>query len=138
MRQVVNRLVVAVALVVATMLPSVAAFAQSAVPGPPPVAPSEPAAGDAGEPEPPPPPMDDPSPQVAVVLTKLHELDAQQQLHGAQAALDAAQNVEALTRSKRDVVRDDREQKRALLASAVTAAYVRGDQGPSDDEITAD
>src|SRR5213075_2593512 len=101
MRQVVNRMVVAVALVVATMLPSVAASAQSASPGPPAVAPPDPTAGDAGEPEAPPaPPMDDPSPQVAVVLAKLDELGAQQQLHGAQAALDAAQTAETVARAQ--------------------------------------
>jgi len=82
--------------------------------------------------------MDDPSPQVAVVLAKLDQLDAELQLHGAQAALDAAQAAEALARSHRDALRDDRDQKRELLAGAVTAAYVRGDRSPSDDEITAD
>src|SRR5581483_10549397 len=98
-----------------------AAGAQEAPPAsvPPDLPVVTPPADPSAPPLPPPAPIADPSPQVAVLLTRLHILDLQHILGGAQATLDRAQAfLDAATR--------DRDRTRKALTDAATTAYVQG------------
>jgi hypothetical protein len=70
--------------------------------------------------------MDDPSPQVAVLIAQLHVFDAQKALETAQAALDSAKADEARARAARDAAQRDRDAKRQVLADVAVDAYVNG------------
>jgi hypothetical protein len=136
----VKSLVAALAVILLMVAPSAAAYAQEVPTAPelppapvlppgiptvtPPVDPNAPV--DPAVPPPPPaPPIPDPSPQVAVLIAKLHALDVQHALEVSQAALDAATTEEKATQARRDAKQKVRDDAHDQLTNAVTDAYVR-------------
>ncbi len=105
-----------------------AAGAQEAPPAsvPPDLPVVTPPADPSAPPPPPPAPIADPSPQVAVLLTRLHILDLQHILGGAQATLDQAQAVADRAKAFLDAATRDRDRTRKALTDAATTAYVQG------------
>jgi hypothetical protein len=123
-----------VAVLLAVVVTASPAFAQT-VPGPsvptppslPPGIPTvDPPVDPAAPPAPPAPALDDPSPAVAVVMARLHVLDAAKSLETARAAFDAAKVDEMRTRVTRDAVKRDRDDKRQVLTDVAVNAYVNG------------
>jgi Mannosyl-glycoprotein endo-beta-N-acetylglucosaminidase len=138
MRRVVKTIAGLVATLLLVAASGSAAFAQGSpvtvptvtVPTPPSLPPGIPTVDPPVDPSAPPPPpvpaIPDPSPQVAVVMAKLHVLDTQTALTAAQAALDASKGDEARVRAQRDAAMQDRDAKRQVLTAVATDAYVNG------------
>src|SRR5262249_41001864 len=75
---------------------------------------------------PPEAPIPDPSPQVQVLLAKLHRLDVQHVAEGAQALSDVGKHDEDVATAARDAAQQLRDQRRRELAAAAASAYVHG------------